>query len=381
MSRFSGVAASTPRGVRGWHTLARRLLLAGLAAAAIAVGPGLAASAAVGDYIVTSGPHTAERAEDGTTTLKLTVANLSDGELELSLDAASVRCSTTTGKPALDPYSSGKIVFTMSCEPGEEPRAARISPTSAGLLPSSLPVEFTVEPQSESDWSVLWWFLWGAAGAAVVVVTAYGFWFFNPDGNRRKRAENDSRGPGRQSIADSWRERHPLTLLPGITQEWNFKTDWSSNASLAAALFTAVLANTDALESIVGEDATGPLAVVTVAAALSAAVTGTGPLWLVICKRRYEDDPAATHQTVGGVLAASFVVLWGSTGLILSVAVLIDTWQARSLAAIALLVLILYAAKAIPITLAKGALPTRAELAVEGTSPRPLGFVGASGML
>ncbi len=350
----------------------RRLAVAGLAAVTLwmASGP---ASAGDADYVVTGGPHTAERNEDGTTTLELTVSNLGDRELELRLEAGSVRCADVTGRPALEPYTSGDVTFSMACEAGGETREATLSPTTAGLSPVRVPVEFTVEPESESEWTVLWWFLVGALVAAGSVVVAYGFWFFHPYGNLQEKSEQTATQAGpnpgtipdpveragptvpvKETLREAWNARHPMTQLPSLTRVWDFKNDWSSNVGLGAALFTAVLANTDTLEAVVGEDATGPLSVVTVAAAMSTALVGTGPLWLVICKRRYEKDPAATHYTVGGVLVASLAVLWGSNGLIFSVAALVDLWQAWALAAVACGMLLLYTSKSIPMTLARG---------------------------
>ena len=92
----------------------------------------------------------------------------------------------------------------------------------------------------------------------------------------------------------------------------------------------------------------------TIAAALSVALVGTGPLWLVICKRRYPEDPAARHHTVAGVLVASFVVLWASLGLVITVSRLIDLPAVYSLAVATIAMLGLYSAKSIPMTLALG---------------------------
>ena len=47
---------------------------------------------------------------------------------------------------------------------------------------------------------------------------------------------------------------------------------------------------------------------------------------------------------------ASLVVLWGTTGLILAVAALLDLWNAWGLAAVAGGVLLAYAAKSVPMT-------------------------------
>lgn len=61
------------------------------------------------------------------------------------------------------------------------------------------------------------------------------------------------------------------------------------------------------------------------AAAVSTATIGSGPLWLTICKRRYErDNGIAVDNTIGGVLLGSIVVLIGALGLLYTAAEILD---------------------------------------------------------
>lgn len=148
---------------------------------------------------------------------------------------------------------------------------------------------------------------------------------------------------------------HLLVTLPGITADWSFKDNWASTASLVVALFTTVFAGGDALDAIAGTGASSALAVIAVAAALSAGLIGSGPVWLTICKRRYEDaDGIARHNTVGGVLLASFFVLLGAVGLVVTAAAALTITAAWLLAGVTTSILLLYSWKSIPQTLALG---------------------------
>jgi hypothetical protein len=306
--------------------------------------------------LISAAPYKAERSDDGTTTLKVTGSNLSDHEVELGLTTDGGACAYAVGEPTLAPYTTGDVAFTMSCDAGSQPRTATINAafvSAAGApTPAGIPVRFTVGPKTESDWLVLRWFLLGIPVAAFGVLVPYSFWVFHPMGNKRKLRPA---GPLSPTPGNSPRWFHLGRRLPGITSDWNFKDNWSSNVGLAAAIFTAVIASPDSLERILGDDAAGPLAVVTVAAAFSAALIGTGPLWLVICKRRYPDDPAARMNTVGGVLLAGFVVLFANAGLVFTVAFLLDLPAAWYLGWAAIGLLVLYTARSIPMTLARGA--------------------------
>lgn len=342
----------------------------------------LSSPAAVGaDYLVTSpGPHEASRASDGTTELELTVTNTSARDLRLVLRTEDDSCSASTGSPPVLAYSTAEVTFTMSCQSGAASRSAvltaRRADSAGRLVPATIPLEFTVAPAEEPEWSPLWAFLLcGVPLALIGVVPAYRYWARNPRGN--KPDEDPSPEPshaegsiqvtvfvtpgsasitGESEVVSPWYDRGNLGLvLPGITKDWSFTENWASSAGLVAALFTTVFASTETLEAILPSDATGNIGVVAVAAALAAALIASGPIWLTIWKRRWETQSGiAKHNTVMGVLVASFVVLIGAIGVLFAVAWALGLIGAWAAAVITTVILLVYTWKSIPQTLALG---------------------------
>lgn len=143
--------------------------------------------------------------------------------------------------------------------------------------------------------------------------------------------------------------------LKGFSSDWSFKDNWVSSISLAAAVFTGVFTGTDALKGVVGDAPTTTLSAIAIAAALSAGLVGSGPIFLTIFKRRWLDDMgAAKYNTVGGVLAASFVVMVGVIGLVLTIALAVRTVGVLLTAGAAVALLTVYSWKSIPQILADG---------------------------
>lgn len=84
LDRDAAVHADGPRATAP-RVLMKRLALVGLAAFALTMAASPTTAASDADYIAAGGPHVAKRAEDGTTTLELTISNLGDRRLELRL--------------------------------------------------------------------------------------------------------------------------------------------------------------------------------------------------------------------------------------------------------------------------------------------------------
>ncbi|WP_421733701.1 hypothetical protein [Cellulomonas sp.] len=312
-----------------------------------------------GDYVISGGAHEGTRTADGTSTVTLSATNLSAEEIALVLTLDDGSCSTATGEPSVPGHTSGDVTFEMNCAAGGAPREGSVAAHAVGnveqtLTPAAIPVAVTFAPGSPSDWSPLRWYLWLAAPLAVVgVVPPYLFWLNRPRGNPHPSPAHPAKDASK--IEPWWSPKHLSLSLPGITADWDFKENWASSVSLAAALFTTVFAGGDALESIVGKEATSTVGVVAVAAALTAGIVGSGPLWLTICKRRFDDQGGiARHNTIGGVLVASLVVLVGTFGLLFSAAAAIDLAPAWLAAWAAALVLLVYTWKSVPQTLALG---------------------------
>lgn len=93
-----------------------------------------------------------------------------------------------------------------------------------------------------------------------------------------------------------------------LDKSWTFKDSWVSNVTIGAGVLTGVLASSDAMTALFGDDAGAARALAAVSAAVAAAFIAAGPLIARSTKSR--DD----KFTVGGLLAASIVTLAGALG-------------------------------------------------------------------
>jgi hypothetical protein len=107
--------------------------------------------------------------------------------------------------------------------------------------------------------------------------------------------------------------------LPGLNQKWSFGGSPLSNVTVAAGLFTGVLAANDPLSTILGDDA-NEIAVLIVAAALATGLTAAAPIVLDLLRdepgKYTSGEPVPNNYTGLGVLAAGVTVATGSLGLI-----------------------------------------------------------------
>lgn len=273
----------------------------------------------------------------------------------------------------MKPFTSGEVTFTMNCEEeGAAPREARVMAEFAGAteapIPESTPLQIVLKPTREAKWSALARFAWPAPLVALIAVAPpYLFWLRRPRGNPNPDAEAAATaGP---DDLGNWKSLKNMGVrLPGITKDWSFKDNWASSASLAAALFTTVFAAADPLKAILGDAGSAEVSAIAVAAAISTAIIGSGPLWLTICKRRYErDNGIAADNTIGGVLLGSIVVLIGALGLLYTAAEILDQPAACWAAVATTSVLLLYSWKSIPQTLALGYFGTNEKATVSAS--------------
>jgi hypothetical protein len=320
-------------------------------------------AAAASVLVVPGGTLEATREDDGTTTLDLDVTNLTDRDLTVAIDPRGSRCGRS-GAKVVTASTVTEVSFTLHCDGGAENRTADVvatSRTGPATEVGRVPVTFTVGEAPDSDWSTLSWMLLGIPLALIGVVPPFLIWRGNPLGNPKPGAGAPVHRPARTpGIGDR---------LPGITSDWSFKDNWASNVGLAAALLTGVFATDDPLDAVLGDDASGQAGVITVAAALAAALIGAAPLFLVILKRRWDVDRGlAKDNTVAGVLVASALVLAATTGLIATVVAVVGSLAAVLLGVVAVAVLLVYAWKSIPQTLALGWQPTPP--ADDGTAER-----------
>ncbi|MGY1754373.1 hypothetical protein [Blastococcus sp. SYSU D01042] len=346
----------------------RRVCVAVVAAAML---PLLAPAAARADIVVGTGPYEATRGSDGTTTLHLTVWNLNAEDVELSLTAS--RCEAPAVAPTVEALRQGEATFEMRCEEGDEERAATLTTAPDGPAgTTTVDFSFSIAQPPDPAPGPLWFFALAGLLGLVAVVPPYAFWKTSPRGNPERPvasgATQEQKKLSRVWATLSQRGEHHLgSTLPGITADWSFTDTWASNAGLATALFTGLFAATDPLEIVLGTDSSQAQSTIVIASALAAGLIGAAPLLLVICKRRFEKEGGvARHNTIGGVLAASWVVITASTGLVLAAAAALDRPWPWVIAVAVCLLLLVYSWKSVPQTLALGSFPV-----AEGAEARP----------
>jgi len=333
------------------------------------VGAGPAFAAPSG--LIVADPSVTAYRDDGSLTVTVEVSNPTRSMAVLSLTAGTCQA---VGAPVLEARSTSDVSFELAECPAE--RGALSAELTATLVAVSgrqtqavpVPLALTVEDVPGTDWGVLWLFLVGFA-ALVAVIPPYLTWLAFPLGNETLRARFRA-ADGRAILTKLWSKQfwdHLDDNLPGISSDWNFKDNWASNVGLAASLFTGIFATAGPLSALTGDGATSTLAVVAVSAALAAALIASGPLWLTILKRRtWENQGYARHNTVAGVLMASFVVYFATLGLIATTlraaSGLVPTALLVAVTVGALLLLMAYAWKSIPLTLGLGAMPPAGEM-------------------
>lgn len=340
----------------------------------------MAPSAVAANTIIVPGDTVqATRADDGTTTLKVSITNLGPSAVKPTLTPDD-SCSSGTGDKTVPPSSQVSVTFVMVCEPGGQVRHATIESST---------LTFSVAAEPSPKFGALWAFFWGFLPALGGVGLGYLTWRRHPGGNPPRAAQDarqrsSSAAAPEQPADGTWPP--PTTLgssLPGLANDWKFSDNWAANIGLGSALFTGVFSTSGAAEQVLGEDSSAQLAVLTVAAALSAALVGCGPLMLVIWKRRYSDRyGVAKEHTIVGVLAAATLVLTATFGLIITGASVIGSAPAICAAAAASLLLLVYAWKSVPQTLAEGSFEPQEEDDRAGFAPPRLpGHPGGSALI
>jgi len=127
-----------------------------------------------------------------------------------------------------------------------------------------------------------------------------------PDGEGAEEVKK--RQEGRPGDIVGWR-----TELPGLGTSWSFKDAWVANATLASSLLVTLLAGSDLLDNLLGDNAKALLTLLAVSGALAALLVGIGPLILKAIGRKVE------MPTVGGMFLAaglSMVGVLGQIGLV-----------------------------------------------------------------
>jgi hypothetical protein len=286
-------------------------------------------SAASPPIIIAEGPYEFSESEGGNE-IALEVANLHSDPVQLVLlDPKDEACATEP--QALAASRSGDLTFllpaTCNTEDGELTLELRAS--AAGLEDGVVKIDAVAAStdSTEPDLGSLDRFFVAAIVAVIVVGLAFAFGGI----------------------------RNPMTVLPGIKDDWSFTDSWASSIGVAAALFTGIFGATDVLESLLGDDGTDLVTIAVVTAAIAVALIGAAPLLLVICRAGQKNQ-----HTVLGILLASAVVLTANLGFIevmrsvLQDSEVIDSDWLNLAAGAAAVLLVVYTLRSIPQTLKKG---------------------------
>jgi hypothetical protein len=289
---------------------------------------GAAAQAATVDVVVDAAEMELESGDGGTQVGKVTLSNLSDRPAQLALSIpGDAGCSIT---PVPTSIKAGRrtqvsLTFGAGCdvERGADVRLA----FGQGLTPASQVLTATA-PSAGANWDILLYAFLIAGGLAVAV--AFVLWALMVNHNlgtpiqmKRKR-KTKAAGRQRQTKKANEKERVKLkfrTPLQSLGTDWSFKDNWVGNVTIGSAALVALLAASDVLEAVLGEEPEAALGLLAVASALAAVFVAIGPLLVKVIG----DDIAV--PTIGGMLAAAFVTLLGTMGQISAV-----TWQGAELA-------------------------------------------------
>lgn len=188
-----------------------RIFISVVATAVVVLLVGVYAETALGSpLVVVSGePHELTEEEDGTTSVTLTVINLSGSDIQLALaDPAGGSCSTIAG-PNLAANTTRELTFALpaSCEIPETGIELGLHARVGGADIQVLPIVASVPDQPAPSYGNLWAYLWAGGLAALVVGAAYG--------TMKKRP---GLGTELTGIADDWSS---FVFLRGQTADKN----------------------------------------------------------------------------------------------------------------------------------------------------------------
>ena len=159
------------------------------------------------------------------------------------------------------------------------------------------------QAKTEIQWSILGWSALFAAVAALIAVGLVGAQILR---HNRKPAATD--------------KLRLTTPLEGLGTDWSFTDNWVNSVTAGSGLLVALLASSNLLEAILGDEPKAALALIAVTGAIAAALVGISPILVKL----FGEDVAV--PTIAGTLLAALVTLIGSLGQITVV-----TWQTQDL--------------------------------------------------
>jgi hypothetical protein len=195
----------------------------------------------------------------------------------------------------------------------------------------------------------------------------------------------------------SGRDKNPDMSLPGLAATWTFRDSWATNATVITAAFTGVFGTKDVTQAILGDQATGVLALALVAAALSVGLAGLGPMVLQAMRKQFDETSkrgtkveqpeettgyrtkieAGLYVTPRGLLAAAFCTLTATGGQLATIVVALFGTRFRAWAIVAggigYLLLLWYSWASTQQNLTIGAKPPTTTAKVESKRARTAG--------
>ncbi|MDA0179457.1 hypothetical protein OJ997_04050 [Solirubrobacter phytolaccae] len=211
---------------------------------------------------------------DGSYTVSVTLTNVTEDDLPVTAISPADGCGVTlTGSP-VDAASTGtvKLTFDRGCAAADlELVTLQAGGQSIELAPKYPAAETT-------DWDELRGFAWAFLGSA-----------------------------GLMLLLGLYCWRVPWVQLAGLPDTWKFGDSLVTNVTLLGGTLTAVVGSADVVKAFLGPDADKSIALITVGAAVSAAIIALGAV--VLFTFRWNGN-----FTLFGLLAAAAVTLAGAGG-------------------------------------------------------------------
>jgi len=275
-----------------------------LVAAAACILPTVALADNV-EVLVDSTDVTLASGDDGTHTAEITLANLRDAAFTVTAGVADdPGCSVDPKPAAVESGRSSVVSLTLSSGCDVDQGADIELRLNPNVHPSRYVVKAApAQAKTEIQWSILGWSALFAAVAALIAVGLVGAQILR---HNRKPAATD--------------KLRLTTPLEGLGTDWSFTDNWVNSVTAGSGLLVALLASSNLLEAILGDEPKAALALIAVTGAIAAALVGISPILVKL----FGEDVAV--PTIAGTLLAALVTLIGSLGQITVV-----TWQTQDL--------------------------------------------------
>ena len=335
----------------------------------LVVGP---AAADTVDVVVDDSPVDLTAKDDGTHEAKVGITNVSDAVVRFAPETVNddPGCVITPKHTSVDPATQTSVTLNFSTGCNTDTGIDFVLSFEDDATPSTIELEANpADDEPSPDWNILWK---AAAGAAIPVIVIL-LWVLASI----EQMNEDNEGPKATKQRDRvWYSElirqldvayvsgvspsEPPELsdapritwganLPGLGTNWAFKDSWASNITLVTAALLGVIAASDVLKPVLGDETDAVVALFAVVAGIAAVLVALGPLIL----KAFGSDVGI--PTVGGTITAATVVIAGSlfqiTALVLQADRLVGpTWVSTLIFAggtIIVVVVALYAIRSV----------------------------------